>query len=128
MSGPVLQVEGLTKTFGGLTAVDKVNFTLPGGGLHAIIGPNGAGKTTLIDQISGMMQPDSGQILFDGGDITHMSAPNRCHAGLVRSYQITSILKNFPVADHVTLGFLESALLIHTVSLHLNFRDEMSSG
>ena len=104
VADPILKLVNLAKHFGGLVATDNLNFEVQTGELHAIIGPNGAGKATLIDQISGMMQPDSGQILFDGGDITHMSAPNRCHAGLVRSYQITSILKNFTVADHVTLG------------------------
>ncbi|MDP6413906.1 MAG: ATP-binding cassette domain-containing protein, partial [Gammaproteobacteria bacterium] len=62
MTAPVLQVEGLTKTFGGLTAVDNVHFTLPGGGLHAIIGPNGAGKTTFLRMLVGTEQVDSGSI------------------------------------------------------------------
>jgi len=101
---PILKLVNLAKHFGGLVATDNLNFEVEPGELHAIIGPNGAGKTTLINQISGMMKPDGGQILFDGGDITHMSAPNRCHAGLVRSFQITSILKNFSVAENVSLG------------------------
>lgn len=62
MSTPVLQIEGLTKRFGGLTAVDNVDFTLPGGGLHAIIGPNGAGKTTLFRMITGQEKPDRGTL------------------------------------------------------------------
>ena len=69
MTGPVLQVEGLTKTFGGLTAVDKVNFSLPGGGLHAIIGPNGAGKTTFFNLISGFLGATSGSVIFNGENI-----------------------------------------------------------
>ena len=104
VADPILKLVNLAKAFGGLVATDNLNFEVQTGELHAIIGPNGAGKTTLINQISGMMQPDSGQIVFDGENITQMSAPNRCHAGLVRSFQITSILKNFTVADHVALG------------------------
>lgn len=104
MTEPILKLTNLAKNFGGLVATDNLNFEVAPGELHAIIGPNGAGKTTLINQISGMMKPDGGQILFDGSDITHMSASNRCHAGLVRSFQITSILKNFSVAENVSLG------------------------
>ena len=103
MADSILKLVNLAKNFGGLVATDNLNFEVEPGELHAIIGPNGAGKTTLINQISGMMKPDSGQIVFDGDDITQMSAPNRCHAGLVRSFQITSILKSFSVIDHVTL-------------------------
>jgi branched-chain amino acid transport system ATP-binding protein len=101
---PILKLTNLAKNFGGLVATDNLNFEVQPGELHAIIGPNGAGKTTLINQISGMMKPDGGQILFNGSDITHMSASRRCHAGLVRSFQITSILKNFSVAENVSLG------------------------
>ncbi|MBT3549883.1 MAG: ABC transporter ATP-binding protein [Rhodospirillaceae bacterium] len=104
MTEPILKLTNLAKNFGGLVATDNLNFEVQPGELHAIIGPNGAGKTTLINQISGMMKPDGGQILFNGSDITHMSASRRCHAGLVRSFQITSILKNFSVAENVSLG------------------------
>ena len=100
----ILRVTGVSKSFGGIQAVQNVSFDLRAGEIVALIGPNGAGKTTLINQISGMMKPDGGQILFNGSDITHMSASRRCHAGLVRSFQITSILKNFSVAENVSLG------------------------
>jgi branched-chain amino acid transport system ATP-binding protein len=101
---PILKISNLTKNFGGLVATDNLNFEMMAGELHAIIGPNGAGKTTLINQISGMMKSNSGEIRFDGQDITHKTASKRCHAGLVRSFQITSILKNFSVAENVSLG------------------------
>ncbi|MEK9677150.1 MAG: ABC transporter ATP-binding protein [Rhodospirillaceae bacterium] len=104
MTEAMLKVDNLVKSFGGLVATDHFNLEVEKGEIHAIIGPNGAGKTTLINQISGMMKSDSGSITFDGRDITAMSAPKRCHAGLVRSFQITSILKNFRVIDNVALS------------------------
>lgn len=104
MSEPILKVVDLTKSFGGLVATDAINIEVAEGEIHAIIGPNGAGKTTLINQLSGMMPPDSGSIFFDGVDITHMTSSNRVHQGIVRSFQITSILMNFTVIDNVALS------------------------
>jgi len=104
MTEAILKVDNLVKSFGGLVATDHFNLEVEQGEIHAIIGPNGAGKKTLINQISGMMKSDGGSITFDGRDITHMSAPSRCHTGLVRSFQITSILKNFRVIDNVALA------------------------
>jgi ABC-type branched-subunit amino acid transport system ATPase component len=66
MSEPVLRTDGLTKRFGGLTAVDKLSFSLAGGRLHAIIGPNGAGKTTFFNLISGLLTSDGGRVFFHG--------------------------------------------------------------
>ena len=104
MTKTVLKVDNLVKRFGGLVATDHVSLDVEQDEIHAIIGPNGAGKTTLIHQLSGMIEPDSGAILFNGVEISQLSAPSRCHAGLVRSFQITSILKNFTVLDNVALA------------------------
>ena len=104
MTKTVLKVDNLVKKFGGLVATDHVSLDIEQNEIHAIIGPNGAGKTTLIHQLSGMIEPDSGAIIFHGVEITQLSAPSRCHAGLVRSFQITSILKNFTVLDNVALA------------------------
>ena len=104
MTKTVLKVDNLVKRFGGLVATDHVSLDVEQNEIHAIIGPNGAGKTTLIHQLSGMIEPDSGEILFNDVEITQLSAPSRCHAGLVRSFQITSILKNFTVLDNVALA------------------------
>jgi branched-chain amino acid transport system ATP-binding protein len=104
MTNSMLKVENLVKRFGGLVATDSFNMDVEQGELHAVIGPNGAGKTTLIHQLSGMLKPDSGSIYFDGQEISHLSAPNRCHAGMVRSYQITSIFKDFSVRDNVAMS------------------------
>ena len=83
MTKTVLKVDNLVKRFGGLVATDQVSLDVEQNEIHAIIGPNGAGKTTLIHQLSGMIEPDSGAILFNGVEITQLSAPSRCHAGLV---------------------------------------------
>ena len=104
MTEPILKVEGLNKHFGGVIATENLEFEVLPGEIHAVIGPNGAGKTTFVAQLAGMIKPDSGRILFDGKDITEFSAPARSHAGLARSFQITSIFKNFSVMQNVSLS------------------------
>ncbi len=104
MADPILKVEGLTKHFGGVTAVDSIDFEILPGEIHAVIGPNGAGKTTFVAQISGLLAPDAGRIVFDGRDVTALSAPQRSHLGLARSFQITSIFRNFTVIENVALS------------------------
>jgi len=101
---PVLRLEALHKSFGGLTVTNDVTFEVAAGELHAIIGPNGAGKTTLINQISGLIAPDSGRILFAGRDVTALSVPGRAALGLARSFQIISILPAFSVIENVALA------------------------
>jgi branched-chain amino acid transport system ATP-binding protein len=100
----VLQIEGLTKNFGGLRVTDKATLDVLPGELHAIIGPNGAGKTTLINQIAGTLRSDAGRILFCGEDVTHLPVERRAQRGLARSFQITSILPGFPVIENVALA------------------------
>ena len=104
MADPILMVEGLVKHFGGVYAVDNVNFDIMPGEIHAVIGPNGAGKTTFVAQLSGLLKPDAGKIIFDGRDVTTLSAPQRSHLGLARSFQITSIFKNFTALENVVLS------------------------
>ena len=98
MSDVLLSVENLAKRFGGIVATDNLSLSVTQGELHSVIGPNGAGKTTLISQLSGMLMPDQGVVRFDGVDITRTSAPQRSQMGLARSFQITSILKDFTVS------------------------------
>src|SRR6266550_8641277 len=100
----LLAIEGLTKRFGGVTASDDVNLTVPEGELHAIIGPNGAGKTTLIGQLTGELAPQSGRIRFAGQDITAFAAWQRSLLGLARSFQITSLFLDFTALDNVALA------------------------
>ena len=101
---PVLRLDGLRKNFGGLTVTDGVTFEVAGGELHAVIGPNGAGKTTLINQISGLLAPDAGRIVFCGRDITALPMSARAALGLARSFQITSILPAFSALENVALA------------------------
>ena len=104
MSAPVLRVKDLCKSFGGLRVSVDINFDLNAGECLALIGPNGAGKTTLIHQISGILAPDSGEVEFDGRDITHMSVHDRARVGLARSFQITSIIPSLSVLENVALA------------------------
>lgn len=103
MSRPLLDIKNLSKSFGALQATESVSLTVNEGTIHALIGPNGAGKTTLISQISGYLTPDSGSITFDGQDLLALPAHKRPHAGLVRSFQITSVIPEFTVRDNVGL-------------------------
>jgi len=104
MAEPILQVDGLIKRFGGIVATDTLNLDVAPGEVHAVIGPNGAGKTTFIAQLSGQLRPDAGRILFGGHDITGLSGPARSHRGLARSFQITSVLRNFSALQNVALA------------------------
>ena len=104
MAEPLLKVSQLVKRFGGIVATDHLDLAVHEGEMHALIGPNGAGKTTLIAQLSGFLRPDSGHISFDGHDITRLPPPARVHRGLARSFQITSVLREFSALDNVALA------------------------
>ena len=104
MPEPLLRLEGLCKNFGSLVVTDDVTLDVMPGEMHAIIGPNGAGKTTLINQISGLIAPDGGKILFASADITALPPEARALRGLSRSFQITSILPGFSVLENVALA------------------------
>jgi branched-chain amino acid transport system ATP-binding protein len=100
----MLQVDGLSKRFGGIIASDGIALSVPRGELHAVIGPNGAGKTTLIAQLIGQLLPDSGSVHFNGEDITALPMHTRSLRGLARSFQITSIFLDFTALDNVILA------------------------
>jgi branched-chain amino acid transport system ATP-binding protein len=104
MSTAPLQLKNLRKSYGALVVTDDVSLDIHAGELHAIIGPNGAGKTTLIHQISGLAKSDSGRIVFDGQDVTKLPMNARAKLGLVRSFQITSILPRFSALENVALA------------------------
>ncbi|MES2103791.1 MAG: ABC transporter ATP-binding protein [Pseudomonadota bacterium] len=101
---PLLQAAGLTRRFGGLTAVDAVSLDLRVGQVHAVIGTNGAGKSTLINMLSGEIPPSSGKITFEGSDISRWSQPRRARAGVGRSYQRTTIFPSFDVLENCRLA------------------------
>ena len=104
MAEALLETAGLTKRFGGLVATGEVSLSVAPGEIHAVIGPNGAGKTTLIGQLSGELKPDSGEIRFAGADISRLGPARRAALGIARSFQITSIFREFTTLDNVALA------------------------
>jgi len=99
-----LVTEKLTKYFGDTHAVDKVDFVIGEGEVVALIGSNGAGKTSLVNLISGLLQPDSGRIVFRGEDITQESVQDRIRRGIARSFQIVNLFDELTVVDNVALS------------------------
>ncbi|MEM6678244.1 MAG: ABC transporter ATP-binding protein [Pseudomonadota bacterium] len=104
MTAPILHLQGLSKAFGALTVTDGVDLTLMPGECHALIGPNGAGKTTLMQQITGLLAPDAGRILFAGEDITALGPAARAQRGLGRSFQITAVIPGLSVLENAALA------------------------
>jgi len=103
-TAPVLRTEGLTIRFGGLVALNNVNFEVRRGEIRAIIGPNGAGKSTFFNCLTGVLRPTSGRILFNGDDITGLPPNLISRAGIARSYQITNILPNATTLENVRIA------------------------
>ena len=101
---PLLRTEGLTIRFGGLTALNRVNFAVAPGEIRAVIGPNGAGKSTFFNCLTGVLRPTSGHILFDGEEITGLGPDRISQKGIARSYQITNILPNATVFENVRIA------------------------
>lgn len=100
----LLEVKGLTKKFGGLTAINEVNFGVKPGEIHGLIGPNGAGKTTFFNLTSGVLKPTRGEIVFDGMNITQLKPYKIANRGLVRTFQANILFLDFTVLDNVLLG------------------------
>ena len=100
---PLIETRALSRGFGGLKAVDNVDFRLRAGEIRALIGPNGAGKTTLVGLICGRIAPSCGTILFQGRDITRLPAHARVMAGIAYTFQITSIFPKLSAYDNVAL-------------------------
>lgn len=95
---------GLTKRFGGLTAVKDVSFTARSGRILSVIGPNGAGKTTVFNLLTGFIKPDTGEVTLDGRTLGGMSPERRCRAGLGRTFQIVQPFRGLSVLDNVVMG------------------------
>ena len=104
MAETLLQIEGLTKRFGGVVPADAISLDIAPGEVHAVIGPNGAGKTTLIGLLSGELSPQRGRIRFAGADITWLPVYRRSRLGLARSFQMTSLFRGFTALDNVALA------------------------
>jgi len=114
---PVLEVAGLTKRFGGISAVTDVAFTLHENEILGLIGPNGAGKTTIFDMISGHLAQDGGTIRLEGNDVSTWAADRRAAIGLGRSFQDARIFPSLTVAENIALG----------LERHIDVRDHVSA-
>jgi branched-chain amino acid transport system ATP-binding protein len=106
MSPPLLQIQNVSRRFGGLVAVGDVSLEVGRGEIVGLIGPNGAGKSTLFNLIAGAIPPSAGTILFDGQDITGLSAPERCRRGIARTFQVVKSFDSMSVVDNVIVGAL----------------------
>jgi branched-chain amino acid transport system ATP-binding protein len=103
-SGLLLDARGVTKTFGGLTAVNRVDFTLPAESIESLIGPNGAGKTTFFNVIAGLYHPNAGRIALAGKDITGLRPDEIAHLGVARTFQSIRIFANMTSLENVLIG------------------------
>jgi branched-chain amino acid transport system ATP-binding protein len=104
LKGNVLEVEGISKNFGGIRAVSNASLAVGAGEIHALIGPNGAGKTTLFNLISGLHPADSGTICLNGREIQGVPSDLICHRGLARSFQITNLFRELTIYENLRLS------------------------
>lgn len=100
----LLQLEGVTKSFNGLMAINYVSMHVGAGEIVGLIGPNGAGKTTLFNLITGVYLPNEGKIIFDGHEITSFSSHRRCWLGIARTFQLVRPFPDLTVLDNVSIG------------------------
>jgi|SRR5579883_2908748 branched-chain amino acid transport system ATP-binding protein len=103
-ASPLLETRSLSVRFGGLAALDNVDFAVRAGELRAVIGPNGAGKSTFFNCLTGVLRPTAGRILFDGDDIAGLTPDRISQKGIARSYQITNILPNATTLENVRIA------------------------
>jgi branched-chain amino acid transport system ATP-binding protein len=103
MAGPLLEIDGLVKRFGGFMALNRVSLSVKPGERFGLIGPNGSGKTTMINCVSGALRADGGRILFEGRDITTLAAHRRTRLGIVRSFQIPKPFASMTVRENLEI-------------------------
>ena len=123
---PLLDLQGLTRRYAGLVAVDAVDMHVQPGGVHAVIGPNGAGKTTLFNMVSGLVAPSAGRIALDGQDVTALAPDSRAALGLGRTFQNIRVFAGMTVLENALTG-LHARLhagLLSTVLRLPSFRSE----
>ncbi|MFB3817658.1 MAG: ABC transporter ATP-binding protein [Candidatus Methylomirabilales bacterium] len=106
--GELIRAENVTKRFGELVAVDRVNYLLRENEVAGIVGSNGAGKTTFFNLLTGYYPPDEGRILYRGQDVTQASPQRRIALGMMRTFQLTSTFDNLPVSDNLVLAFFRA--------------------
>lgn len=105
---PVLRMEGIAHSFGGLQVLRNVNIDVPAGQIVGLIGPNGSGKTTCFNIVSGFLQPKGGRVAFNGQDITSQSIQQRSRAGLVRTFQTPKVFEQMTVLENLMIGQYKS--------------------
>ena len=101
---PLLKAENITRRFGGLVANSDITMRVERGEILGLIGPNGAGKSTLFNIIAGAFPPSEGRIMFEGHDITRLSAPKRCKLGIARTFQVPKSFDTMTVIENVIVG------------------------
>ena len=104
MTGPILQIKGVTKRYGGLTANDNISFDVAEGEILSVIGPNGAGKSTLFKQIGGFVTPTSGEVLYRGDRISGLPPHKVARMGVVRTFQETTIFRSMTVRENIIVA------------------------
>jgi branched-chain amino acid transport system ATP-binding protein len=109
----LLEVDGLSRRFGALQALDAVRLTVAERGVHSIIGPNGAGKTTLFNCITGLVQPDEGSVMLAGRDITKLAVVTRVRLGLVRTFQVSRVFDSLSARENIRLALQKTSLQGH---------------
>jgi len=120
---PILRTEELSVRFGGLAALNQVNFELARDEVRAIIGPNGAGKSTFFNCLTGVLRPSAGRIVFDGEEITGLASNKISQKGIARSYQITSVMPNASTLENVRIAVQSRRHAWNIVSHHSAFAD-----
>ena len=124
---PLLSLEGLTRRYAGLLAVDAVHLAIAPGGIHALIGPNGAGKTTLFDMISGVTAPSAGRIVLDGRDITAWPPHRRARLGLARTFQAIRLFPGMTLLETASVGSPGAGLVATLLGLPAHRRAEAAA-
>ena len=122
LGAEIIKAEGVTKRFGELVAVDKVDYLLHENEVAGIIGSNGAGKTTFFNLLTGYYPPDEGTIRYKGEDVTRMTPQERVALGMMRTFQLTSTFDNLSVIDNLVLSFFRAhrkSSLFHLFTEHL---------
>ena len=122
----ILKTQGLTKSFGGLVAVNHVSLIFEEGQLTSIIGPNGAGKTTLFNLLTGLLSPDSGRIYFRNKDITSLQPHRRVKEGIARSFQILNIFDEISVFENIRIAVQAEKGHGHEILSSINSLDEVN--
>ncbi|MGH9042077.1 MAG: ATP-binding cassette domain-containing protein, partial [Acidimicrobiia bacterium] len=125
MAGPgcLLEVQGLSRRFGGLRAVEDVSLRVEAGTIVGLIGPNGAGKTTLVNLVSGHDRPSAGRVLVDGADLTGSRPWHYARAGVARSFQVAKPFRDMTVRDNVAVGAMQGTQPTRSVTAALAHAD-----